>query len=184
MDSSHEKNDYKRLKAELRRLKRPSAPWYLEGELHRRLHAPRMRFRYVGVAPTLIILTTLGTLAIAVYVMLVNPLILSREGMAPRTDSTAVVPNASAAVKSTPPPRTVTSGGVSSSAPSPRGEKAHFPAVSAENADILDSVARRVPVGTAKRQALADTMSSRPLTVDSTGLRTIAPVSIDSSGVR
>jgi hypothetical protein len=86
----HEQNRYQRLKEELRRLRRPAAPWYLESELHRRLHSPHKRISYVGVAPILIIATTLVTLSIAVYVTLINPLLLPRE--VPATPSATVVP--------------------------------------------------------------------------------------------
>jgi hypothetical protein len=80
MTTSHEQNKYQALKDELRRMRRPSAPWYLESDLHRRLHSPHKRTPYVGVGPILIIATTFVTLSIAVYVTLINPMLGTQRG--------------------------------------------------------------------------------------------------------
>jgi hypothetical protein len=80
MEPPHEQGDYDRLKEELRRMRRPMAPWYLEGELHQRIHSRRQRFRPLGVAPTLILITTLLTFAIVIYVTILNPLLITGEG--------------------------------------------------------------------------------------------------------
>jgi hypothetical protein len=89
MASLHEQRRYEALKQELRRLRRPVAPWYFESELHRRLHVPHRRVPYVGVAPILIIASTIVTLSIAVYVTLVNPMLMTQHG-SPAPAATAV----------------------------------------------------------------------------------------------
>jgi hypothetical protein len=119
MTSSHEQNRYEALKNELRRLRRPAAPWYLESELHRRLHSPHRRTPYIGVGPILIIASTLVTFAIAVYVTLVNPLLVTQQGSpAPPANG---VPVASADSQSTPVPAVSRSASaVSAAAPARR----------------------------------------------------------------
>jgi hypothetical protein len=76
MSTSHNGNDYERLKEELRRLKRRGAPWYFESALHQRLHGGRRRrprLRPISVFPVLIVaFLTLCILGIAVYMVLVH----------------------------------------------------------------------------------------------------------------
>jgi len=79
MTTSHEDQRYQALKNELRRLRRPSAPWYREGELHRRLHHTSRRAPFIGVAPILMIAATFVTISIAAYVLVINPVFLTQQ---------------------------------------------------------------------------------------------------------
>lgn len=76
MGTSHDGNDYGRLKEELRRLKRRGAPWYFESELHQRLHghpARRLRLRPISFSPVLALaFLTLCILGIALYAVFMN----------------------------------------------------------------------------------------------------------------
>jgi len=78
MDTTHGGNDYERLKEELRRLKRRSAPWYLESMLHQRLHGGkrlrrRGRLRPIGIWPVIVLaVLVLLILALAVYIVMVH----------------------------------------------------------------------------------------------------------------
>jgi len=69
-------NDFKRLKDELRHLKRNNAPWYFESALHQRLHGTRRRrTRLRPMEPWPIIALTFVTLCIlgvAGYIVMVN----------------------------------------------------------------------------------------------------------------
>jgi len=89
-------NDFKRLKDELRQLKRSNAPWYFESSLHQRLHGNRRRrTRLRPIEPWPIIALTFGTLcilAVAGYVVMVNTNLFPRGGspvpaLAPASDS-------------------------------------------------------------------------------------------------
>ena len=76
MGSSHNGNDYERLKEELRRLKRRGAPWYFESELHQRLHGRpkrRPRLRPISFSPVLALaFLTLCILGIALYAVFMH----------------------------------------------------------------------------------------------------------------
>jgi hypothetical protein len=100
MSKAHNGNDYERLKEELRRLKRRSAPWYFESALHQRLHGGpgrRHRLRPISFLPVLVVaVITLCILGLAVYVLFVHTnLILPgshREGSPPPDSVSHVVP--------------------------------------------------------------------------------------------
>jgi hypothetical protein len=79
MTTSHDDQRYRALKDELRRLRRPSAPWYLEGEIHRRLHHPGRRTPFIGVAPILMIAATFVTISIAAYLLVINPVFVGQD---------------------------------------------------------------------------------------------------------
>ena len=70
------RNDFERLKDELRQMKRKSAPWYFESALHQRLHGGkrrRRRLRPIGIGPVLVVaVIVLLLLALAVYVVMVH----------------------------------------------------------------------------------------------------------------
>ena len=76
MTTSHNGNDYERLKEELRRLKRRGAPWYFESALHQRLHGGRKgrpRLRPISTTPVIVVaVITLCILALACYVFFVR----------------------------------------------------------------------------------------------------------------
>ena len=76
MSKAYKGNDDERLKEELRRLRRRSAPWYFESALHQRLHGGRRRrprLRPISILPVLVVaFCTLCILALAVYVVLVH----------------------------------------------------------------------------------------------------------------
>jgi hypothetical protein len=76
MSTSHNGNDYERLKDELRRLKRRGAPWYFESALHQRLHGgkrSRPRRRPISILPVLAVAcVTLCILGLAVYAVFVH----------------------------------------------------------------------------------------------------------------
>jgi hypothetical protein len=76
MGTSHNGNDYERLKEELRRLKRRGAPWYFESELHQRLHerpGRTPRLRPISFSPVLAVaFLTLCILGIALYAVFMN----------------------------------------------------------------------------------------------------------------
>jgi len=76
MATSHNGNDYERLKEELRRMKRRGAPWYFESALHQRLHGGvrrRPRLRPISIVPVLAVaVLTLCILGVAVYVVLLH----------------------------------------------------------------------------------------------------------------
>ena len=69
-------NDYERLKEQLHRMKRRSAPWYFESALHQRLHGGKRRagrLRPIGIWPVLALAAiVLLLLALAVYVVMVH----------------------------------------------------------------------------------------------------------------
>lgn len=89
MSTPDDKNDYQRLKAELRRLKRSEAPWYFESALHQRLHGRRRgRARLRPIEPWPIIALTLITLCIlgaAAYIVMVNTNLFPRGAMPAQT---------------------------------------------------------------------------------------------------
>lgn len=76
MNTSHNGNDYERLKEELRTLKRRGAPWYFESALHQRLHGGtrrRPRRRPIAIFPVLAVtFVTLCILGLAAYVVLLR----------------------------------------------------------------------------------------------------------------
>jgi hypothetical protein len=76
MSTSHNGNDYERLKEELRRLKRRGAPWYFESALHQRLHGGRRsrpRRRPISILPVLAVAcVTLCILGLAVYAVFIH----------------------------------------------------------------------------------------------------------------
>jgi hypothetical protein len=84
MKTSDGKNEFDRLKAELRRLKRTGAPWYFDSVLHQRLHGGRrrhMRHAPFRIGPLITIsVATLAAIALAVYVLLLNSTLFSPSG--------------------------------------------------------------------------------------------------------
>lgn len=76
MSTSHNGNDYERLKEELRGLKRRGAPWYFESALHQRLHGGarrRPRRRPIAVFPVLAVaVVTLCILGLSVYIVMIR----------------------------------------------------------------------------------------------------------------